>query len=594
MLKKATLQEYIALFRRRLSGMDALPQLAILGIFSGAITALVMLLFQFIIELILMAVLTKSGLGDPGIEEFESLGVYSRFLLPVSGAIAIGSFLYSLKIVNRKVGVAYVIERLGYHQGYITFKSALTQFFCGVMTIASGQSAGREGPSVHLGSACGSLLGQWMQLPNNSIRLLVGCGTAAAISASFNTPIAGVIFAMEVVMMEYTVTGFTPVILASVSSTLIMRIFYGNTPIFTVPNLEMQFLTDLPLILMLAVVIGCTSALFVHSLRFFTRFSNYPLFPRILLGGTITGLVACIHPEIMGIGYDTVNSVIANQIPVLVLVSIAIAKLLVTAIAVGLGMPSGLIGPTIFTGALIGGVCGAFGNYFWPELVSDSGFYAMLGMGAMMGSVLQAPLSALMALVELTQNPGIILPAMLAIVVSSMIASEGFKQKSIFLTVLQAQGLKYQNDPILQALRRVSVGAIMERNLRRTPKIMTFEEAKQLLKAEPRWIIIEQDKKPSFLMPAADLARKVLELKESFPDREIRYQQQIDLLAIPAQRKDIQAVHFQATLQEALDRFDETGVDALYVERTTAPMIKTIIGVLTRADIESYYRYKRN
>ncbi|MCP5205645.1 MAG: chloride channel protein [Hahellaceae bacterium] len=593
-MKERFIEVYMQQFKRRLSGMDALPQLAILGILSGLITAVVMMLFQLTIEVILMAMLSHHDNPEKNIEAFETLPVISRLLFPIGGALAIGVLLYSMKIVNRKVGVAYVIERLGYHQGYITFKSALAQFFCGVMTITSGQSAGREGPAVHLGSACGSLLGQWMQLPNNSIRTLVGCGTAAAISASFNTPIAGVIFAMEVVMMEYTVTGFTPVILSSVTAGLLMHAFYGDVPIFIVPPFDMNYLSDIPLILVLAVMIGCASALFVHTTRFFMRYAKHPIFLRIIVGGVITGLVACIHPEIMGIGYDTVNLAIASELPVLVLLSIAVAKLLVTAIAVGLGMPSGLIGPTLFIGALFGGVCGAIGHIFWPELVSDNGFYAMVGMGAMMGSVLQAPLSALMALVELTQNPNIILPGMLAIVVSSMIASEGFKQKSIFLTILQAQGLKYQNDPILQALRRVSVGAIMERNLRRAPKVISYEEAKLLLKAEPLWIIIEQNDKPSFLMPAADLARKVLELKERFPEREERYVQNIDLLGIPAQRKDIQPVHFQATLQEALDRFTETGAEALYVERTTAPMIKSIIGVLTRSDIENYYRYKRS
>ncbi len=589
---KALYEHYKRVFQQRLSNVDALPQLAILGLISGSLTALVIILFRFCIEWPLAWFLPD---GDP--ENFEGLSQLMRVSLPLGGAVLIGLIWYRLQISQRKVGVAFVMERLNYHQGYINFKSLVTQFVGGVLTLGSGQSAGREGPAVHLGAACSSLLGQKLKLPNNSIRVLISCGTAAAISASFNTPIAGVIFAMEVVMMEYTITGFTPVILASVAAAIITQAVYGNEPAFLVPQLFMNSLYEVPYIVLCGILIGVASAGFVGLLRRSMGFGHINIFYRIIAAGAITAVSALLFPEIMGIGYDTVNAALLGQYGVYALLGIALFKIVVTATSVGLGMPNGLVGPTLFIGATLGGAMGLIANWLVPSLSSSPGFYAMLGMGAMMGSVLQAPLAALMALLELTQNPNIILPGMLIIVVSSMVASEGFKQQSVFLTILKEQGLDYQNSPVTQALRRVGVAAIMERKFVQSDKTISFEDAKALLRQEPKWILINNSSgQPFSLLPTVELARFIEENEKDYLAAEadpLQERMMVNLLEIPAQRKDIAPLYFQATLQEALDRFAETKTEALYVERTSAPMITRVTGVVTRADIENYYQYRR-
>lgn len=580
---------YVQLFRRKLASVDALPQLALLGLVSGLLTALVIVLFRYAIEWPL-----AHFLPDHNAENFEGLSIVTRSILPLACAVLIGSIWYRLNISQRKVGVAFVMERLGYHQGYITLKSAMTQFIGGALALVSGQSGGREGPAVHLGAACSSLLGQYMRLPNNSIRTLVGCGTAAAISASFNTPIAGVIFAMEVVMMEYSIAGFTPIIVASVVAALVCQLVFGADLAFTVPSLHMQSLLEVPYIILMGLIIGGASAAFVYVLKFFLGFKNKSIFLRIVAAGVLTGLAAIAFPQIMGIGYDTVNAAIFGELGLLMLLAISVIKLLLTATSVGLGMPSGLVGPTLFIGATLGGALGMIGALLAPEDASSPGFYAMLGMGAMMGSTLQAPLAALMALLELTHNPNIILPGMLIIVVSSMVASEVFGQRSVFLTILKAQGLEYQNEPVIQALRRVGVGAIMERNFERVGKVISYNDAKELLKKEPRWILIDQEQVPIAVLPAVDLARHIEELEaEHKSTPEALQTLSVSLLAIPAQRKDVAPLYLQATLQEALDKFSEAKTEALYIERTVAPMIKPIMGIVTRADIDNYYQYKR-
>lgn len=576
----------IPVFRRRLSGVDALPQLALLGLLSGVFTGFVILLFRFAIEVPL-----GYFLPDGDSEAFEALAPITRGVLPLTGAILLGIFLHRLAIQDRKVGVIHVMERLNYHQGYISLRSALVQFVAGVGTVVTGQSAGREGPAVHLGAAVSSLMGQWMRLPNNSIRTLVACGCAAAISASFNTPIAGVIFAMEVVMMEYTIAGFTPIILSAVSAAIITQIVYGGEPAFSVPALTMNSLMEIPWIIAIAIIIGVAAAAFIHLLSYTSSLQkSRPIWLRLTIAGLFMVPFAILVPEVMGIGYDTVNLTIHGELTFWVLLSVGVAKLFITAVTLGLGMPSGVIGPTLFMGATLGGAMGLIGAAMVPDVASSVGFYAMLGMGAMMGAVLQAPLAALMALLELTRNPNIILPGMLIITTASLITSEVFGKQSLFVTILNNQGMSYQNSPVIQALRRVAVGAIMDRSISRTDREITLEDARQLLRTEPKWLIVEGASGPTALLPSVDLARYLEHLNEL----DQPFQDLIDLMEIPANRRDLAPIQYQATLEEALDQFDNTQAEALYVQRHVAPMIQRIYGVVLPADIESYYQYRRS
>lgn len=588
-LRKQLRDNLFPRFRRRLAGVDALPQLALLGLLSGVVTGIVILLFRFAIEWPLSQFLPAGNA-----ENFEALHWLTRGALPLTGALLLGLLLNRLASRDRKVGVVHVMERLNYHQGYIPLRSAVIQFITGVTTVITGQSAGREGPAVHLGATFSSLMGQYMRLPNNSIRTLVACGCAAAISASFNTPIAGVIFAMEVVMMEYTIAGFTPIILAAVSSAIVTQAVYGTEPAFSVPALTMNSLMEIPWIIAIAIVIGVAAAGFIHLLSWTSRYQHRSILLRLGAAGLLMVPFAILIPEVMGIGYDTVTGAIYGQVGFWLLLGVGIAKLVVTALTIGLGMPSGIIGPTLFIGATLGGAMGLIGAAVAPTVTSSVGFYAMLGMGAMMGAVLQAPLAALMALLELTRNPNIILPAMLIITTSTLVTSEVFGKKSVFLTMLQNQGLSYHNSPIVQALRRVSVGAIMERSVTRTDREITLEDARKLLKNEPKWLVVEANKGPTAVLPSADLARFMEHLKKRSEEDDRPMPELIDLMEMPANRRDIAPIQYQATLEEALDQFESSQAEALYVQRQVAPMIQRIYGVVLKSDIESYYQYRRS
>lgn len=566
--------------RLKLASAEALPLLVLLGIVSGLFAGGVIILLRLSIELIQTGFLPQ---GDP--ENYEALSLGLRFIIPFAGAVLIGLLFHLLFKGSPQVGVVHVLERLAYHQSNLPAINFLAQFLGATISIVCGHSVGREGPGVHLGAASGSLVGQWLKLPNNTLRILVACGAAASIAASFNTPIAGVIFAMEVIVMEYTIAGFAPIMLSAVSATVLSQAVFGAEVVFSVPALQLSTLAELAVLLLMGVVIGALAALFIALLRFVTTRTYHMAYPyKMIAAGIVTGICALAVPQIMGIGYDTVNATIMGDMTLVLLVMIVLVKLFATAVGLGLGFPGGLIGPTLVIGAAAGGVTGILAHSVMPGDVASVGFYAMLGMAAMMGATLQAPLAALMALLELTVNTHVILPGMLVVIVAGLTSSHLFRQQSVFLMLLKERGLDFRNNPIAQSLRRVGVASVMSRSFVRSAPEIRRSEAQALLHSEPEWLVIEKDNAPVALMPSVELAHFL----------GMTQQDNVELLEIPAQRFDCILIGIRDTLQLALDIMDEQSLDVLCVGyKPGAPDRQfQIHGIVTRQMIETHYRYR--
>ena len=257
------------------------------------------------------------------------------------------------------------------------------------------------------------------------------------------------------------------------------------------------------------------------------------------------------------------------------------AMLVTSAASVCLGVPAGLIGPTMFIGAAAGGAVGVIGTMILPDYVSSPGFYVLMGMGAMMGAVLQAPLSALLAVMELSQNPGIILPAMLVIVVANLTTSQIFGQGSIFLSLLNIQGLQLGYNPLSIALNHASVASIMERRFISVPHQIAKQQLMITLTENPVWLLVQASDSPSFIMLKDDLAAFLADVDDKIEN--------LDLALIPVVRRKVTPIQLQATLAEALVKLNQDRADALYVHRDTHHM-ESVAGVLTRQDIESEYQ----
>lgn len=574
---RGLVQDALESLRLRTSRPDALAQLAVLSVIAGLATGLVIVSFRLLIENAQLLFLPDNAPGN-----FEGLPLGVRIALPVAGALLIALVFRLWAKGQHTVGVLHVMERLSYNRGYLHLRGLFLQYVGATLAVISGQSLGREGPSIHLGAATGSLLGQRLALPDNAIRTLVACGAAAGISASFNTPLAGVIFALEVVMMEYTLASFLPVILAAVSATAISRAVFGAEPVFSVPSFEFITLLELPYIVLLGVVTGFAAFLFISLTRLAARAGRkLPVWKRFLIAGLVTGLLAAFVPQIMGLGYDTANSILHSEIGLALLFLIFAAKVVATACSVGFGLPAGLIGPTFIIGTCLGGMMGILGQSAVPGPSSSPGLYALIGMGAMMGAALQAPLAALTAVFELTRNPNVILPGMLAIVTAGLTASVLFGQHSIYRTLLRERGLDYRHNPLGQAFGRVGVVNIMNRNVKCSGRKVASAQAKDLVKGGTEWIVILEDSHTTVLA-AKDLTHFLME-------NEVLEATEIDLMEIPAQRLRAGYADLQATVNSAREQLLKENVEALCIGNGPIGGTANIYGVLTVANLKSSY-----
>ncbi len=589
------IHQWLESIQFRLARTDALIPLAFLGLLTGFIAGGVIVIFRLLVESTQDALLPGSGS-----ENYEDLSSLWHFLFPVIASILLAFLFYKGSKGIRVLGVARVMERMAYHQGYLTVREFFLQFFGAAIAIIGGHSVGREGPHVHLGATSASLFGQVLKLPNNSIRTLVASGSAAGIAASFNTPLAGVIFALEVIMMEYTLHSFIPVMLAAVVATALSNTVLGSDPTFVTPALEAFQFIELPVVLFLGVVVGACAALFNHTLNVIAvKTQSIEIWWRILLAGFIVGLIALIQPEVLGIGYDSVNMTLLGQFALGSMLLLTFLKLLATSVSVGLGVPGGMIGPALFIGATLGGAIGFIADsiYGSSSQASHIGFYALLGMGAMMGASLQAPLAALTAIMELTYNPGIIMPGMLVIVIAQLTASEVFNKQSLFVSMLRSNGLDYSIHPVTQVLHAVGVASVLDNKFERHSSIISYENAQSLIESDNNWIVINNDDgKISNLMPITELA-KYLQTERSEKEDEstsvVQDDQQktdINLLEMPAKRLQLSPISLQANLMQAHEYFEE-GEEALYVvfQEKNADINTRVYGVLTREDVEAAY-----
>lgn len=570
--------------RIRLARPDALLQLSLLGLLSGLLAGFVIIGFRLAVEE------TQDWLlPGAGSESYELLSGFQAFVYPLLSAVAIALLFRWIGRDMPVLGVARVMERMNYHQGHLTVRGFILQFFGAAFAIIGGHSVGREGPHIFLGAAAGSLMGQYLSLPNNAIRTFVACGTAAGIAASFNTPLAGVIFALEVVMMEYTVASFIPVILAAVSATTLSNAVFGNEPAFSIPVMAIGSNMELGIVVILGVIAGGVSAGFVHLLQeIAVKSREIAIWWRVIIAGIGMGGIAILMPQVMGIGYDTVDLALNAQIGLWLLLGMVLVKVAATALVVGLGVPGGMIGPTLFIGAMLGAAVGNLATTLPFEIETHSGFFALLGMGAMMSASLQAPLAALMAMLELTDNPAIILPGMLAVVVAGVTSSELFRKESLFVSMMKAAGKDYNTNPVLQTLRRSGVAGIMERNFVHVSRQITRKLAEDILLNKAAFILIDSEGETRTLMPGVELA-KFVEANEG--DNVDEAGETIDLMNIPAERLQVAPIDLQANCQQAYEKLAQGTCEALFVERRIKFGGNRIYGVLSKDMIEKAYRY---
>lgn len=387
-----------------------------------------------------------------------------RVLLPLLGALLIWVVAILGSKRYKRMGIAYVMQRMRLHYGKIPLQSAPGQFFQALFALATNFSVGREGPAIHLGAVSASVMAEKFNLPDNSVRIMCASGIAAGIAATFNAPLAAVIFVFEVVLREYKVHYFFPIMLSAICGAVSSQLVFGNIHEYDQIGVISIPLSQYPILLVCGVTLGCIAALFNHSLLKVTATGqSWPLIYRLLLAGTITTIIGLFLPQALGSGDLAIDHAISDNPSLWLLVGLLVGKIIATIAAIGLGIPGGIIGPLFGIGALIGSILAIVSAFFFPSITPYVGLYTIIGMTAMMGVCLSAPLAALVALLELTNNAAIILPAMFVTIPAFLIAHQAFNTKSLFYKQMEIMGLDYKISSVKLGLQKKGVRALMDK-----------------------------------------------------------------------------------------------------------------------------------
>ncbi len=398
-------------------------------------------------------VATKAGFSHPLVV----------FFAPVVGGLVVGALLVWIAPRRRAEAVADVIEALHLHRAMIGWREGLSSALVTVLSLGSGASAGREGPAVHIGATIASLFGQPFRMPLASRRVLVAAGAAAAVSASFNAPIAGVIFAHEVILGHYALSAFVPTVLASVTATLVTRMHLGDYPAFIIPHYQIVSHWEFPAFALLGLVSGLVARGFLLSVSTadgLARKVPMPLWLRPAAGGAILGLMAIFIPQILGVGYEATNMAIRGRYGLEFVLLLLAAKMVATSITLASRFGGGVFSPSLYLGAMTGAAYGLLAAMVFPDMVSEQGAYALVGMGAVAGAILGAPLSTALIVFELTGDYQMTIALLLATSISSVVM-QTLAGRSMFHWQLASRGLNLNEGPHKAIMRTLKVRDFM-------------------------------------------------------------------------------------------------------------------------------------
>lgn len=364
-------------------------------------------------------------------------------LTPAVGGLAVGLIVHRTMPDKRPHGIADVIEAFARKRGFMSIKTGFWSAIASTITLGTGASVGREGPAVHLGASLAGWVTHILHLDRGLARTILGCGASAAVAASFNAPIAGALFASEVIVGHYALRSFAPIVISSVVGTALARWWFGDFPAFVVSNTIFASFWEFPAFVLLGIVSGVAALVFIRSIGVAASIAKRlpgPAWYRPALAGAIVGLIAIEFPQVMGVGYGATEAALTMQFGFWLLVGIGLAKILATAICIGFGFVGGVFSPALVIGAMVGTSFGIVATQVFPDLSSGPDAYALVGMGAIAAAVLGAPISTTLIVFELTGDYALTLGVMIAIVVASEIVHT-FYCRSFFHGQLRERGV---------------------------------------------------------------------------------------------------------------------------------------------------------
>jgi CIC family chloride channel protein len=504
---------------------------------------------------------------------------WRRLLFPIAGSAIIGYLLYRYFPNARGSGVPQTKAALFAREGRITLRTVFGKFFCTSATLASGIPLGREGPSVQVGAGIASVLGRFLGLRTEQVKRLIPVGAAAAIAAAFNTPMAAVLFSLEEIVGDLYAPVMGAVVLASATAWMVLHVFLGDHPLFKVPQYRLVHPLEFAVYAVLGVAGGLVSVAFTQLLlRIRARFLRFPqstVWFQPVAGGLLVGIMGWFVPQVMGVGYGFVGDALNGNMAFRIMLLLVILKLFAVTTSYASGNAGGIFGPSLFIGAMLGGSVGTVAHHFLPTYTSTPGAYALVGMGAVFAGVVRAPMTSVLMIFEMTQDYAVIVPLMIANLVSLFIASQ-LQHEPIYEALAVQDGIHLPTAETRQRLGQRQVVTVMRAAANNSlPAEATVSEALNKVRSSKLSTLLVTDRRGVIGV----LARPRLE-QEPAENTDKQIGQLVDAMVFPH-------VHSDQGLDLALERMGAHQLDLLPVVNRAD--VHRLEGVVTLRDVLKAY-----
>jgi len=439
---------------------------------------------------------------------------YWVVIIPAMGGLFTGLIIHFMSSEAKGHGVPEVMESIALRGGKIRARVPLAKAVASAVSIGTGGSVGREGPMVQIGAAMGSIVGQVTQVTRRKMRTFVGCGAAAGIAATFNAPIAGALFALEIILGDFGAANFIPIVVSSVSATVVSHQYIQEFQAFEVPPYTLVSPWEMIPYILLGVLTGLVAIGFIRVLYktedIFDNL-NIPLYVKTIIGGIGLGILALFFPHILGTGYEAVNAVMVDRLLWSTAAILVVWKLLATSLTLGSGASGGIFAPSLFLGSMAGGVLGYWAHLLFPSITATAGAYALVGMAGVVGAATHAPLTAILIIFELTNTYQIILPVMATTIVATAVAMK-IQNESIYTLKLMKRGIDIFQGRDANVLRTLKVGRAQRRSIEIIGETTPLTDLIQLVSQSPHsvFFVVNHSRKLIGYVTLNDL-RKLLE-----------------------------------------------------------------------------------
>ncbi len=552
----------------------------ILAVIIGVISGLVNYAFRMTIEFFDWLVIGQgSALLGVSFDEWSASRLLVIFF-PMIGAFLLVPLFYFFGAEMRS-GFPQFLTTVNLKGAKIPGRTIFTRGAASAVVIGTGGSAGQEGPIAQIGGAIGSQIGQGFKMSGERLKVLVACGVAGGVAATFNAPIAGVFFAHEIVLRSsFERTSFTSIVIASAMSTVVSRALLGNHPEFVVPPYVLVHAGELAFYLVLGVLIGGLAALFIDThYRIKDRFDALSMHPlaKPFVGAALVGVIGVGFPQVFGNGYEFIEAVLHGDGSLYLLGALVVLKALATSFTLGSGLPGGLFAPSLFLGAVAGGAFGKGAQLLFPGMIASPGAYALVGMGAFLSAATHAPMTAIFLLFEITASYEVIIPIMMTCVIGTAI-SRRIKRENLETVELARAGINLEGGKERNVLQSIRVGEVMNRQAETIPENMTLRQFTDFMAStrHTNFPLVNRSGELTGIISEQDFMGVVFE-----PDL-------MDLVVVKELATlKVVTVHEDDNLDEAMRRIGIRNIEQLpVVDRHTG---KKLVGIVSRRDMLSAY-----